>query len=63
MQCQRVGDAGYTDVGSDTASPWVDTHPVKVPGTPEWRDYRACWWDNATPSMQLRPVPRVIVND
>ena len=62
MQCQRAGDAGYADVGSDTASPWTDTRPVKVPGTPEWRDYRACWWDNSTPSMQFGPVLRVIVN-
>ena len=62
MQCLRAGDAGYTDVGSDTASPWTDTRPVKVSGTPEWRDYRACWWNNSTPSMQFGPVLRVIVN-
>lgn len=49
IQCLRAGDAGYSDVGSDTGSPWVDTRPVKAPGTPEWRDYRACWWDNSTP--------------
>lgn len=62
IQCLRAGDAGYTDVGSDTAAPWVDTRPVKVAGTPEWRDYRACWWDNATPTMNFGPVLRVIVN-
>ena len=62
MQCHTQGDAGYQDVGSDTASPWVDTRPVKVPGTPEWRDYRACWWDHSTPSMAFGPVLRVIVN-
>ncbi len=62
IQCHTQGDAGYQDVGSDTASPWVDTRPVKVPGTPEWRDYRACWWDHSTPSMAFGPVLRVIVN-
>jgi hypothetical protein len=62
IECQRQGDAGFSPVGSDTASPWTDTRPVKVPGTPEWRDYRACWWDNSTPSMQFGPVLRVIVN-
>ncbi len=62
IECQRQGDAGFSSVGSDTASPWTDTRPVKVPGTPEWRDYRACWWDHSTPSMQFGPVLRVIVN-
>jgi hypothetical protein len=49
IECQRQGDAGFTSVGSDTASPWTDTRTVKTPGTPEWRDYRACWWDNSPP--------------
>ena len=62
IESQRQGDAGFSPSGSDTASPWTDTRPVKVPGTPEWRDYRACWWDNSTPSMQFGPVLRVIVN-
>jgi hypothetical protein len=39
-----------------------DARPVKVPGTPEWRDYRACWCDNSTPNMQFCPVLSVIVN-
>jgi hypothetical protein len=38
------------------------SHIAKPPGTPELRDYRACWWNNATPSMQFGPVLPVIVN-
>lgn len=61
VQCQRAGDAGY-GCGQRHRLPWVDTRLVKVAGTPEWRDYRACWWDNSTPTMQFGPVLRVIVN-
>jgi hypothetical protein len=28
----------------------------------EWRDYRACWWDNDTASMAFGPVVRVLVS-
>ncbi len=63
IESQRQGDAGgFSPLGNDTNSPYVDSRPVKVPGTPEWRDYRACWWDNSTPTMQFGPVLRVIVN-
>ena len=41
--------------------PYNDTRPVKTPGQAEWRDYRACWWDNATASMAFGPVLRVLV--
>ena len=40
----------------------TDRRPVKVPGPTERRDYRACWWNNSTPSMQFGPVLRVVVN-
>lgn len=63
IESQRQGDTGgFTPLGTDTASPYVDTRTVKVPGTPEWRDYRACWWDDATPTMNFGPVLRVLVN-
>ena len=39
-----------------------NTRPLKAAGQPEKRRYRACWWDNSTPTMQFGPVLRVIVN-
>ena len=62
VESQRQGDPGFSALGSSTGSHFVDTRPVKVPGQPEWRDYRICWWDHSTPSMVFGPVLRVIVN-
>jgi hypothetical protein len=62
IESQRQGDAGFAFLGTDTASPYNDTRPVKTPGQAEWRDYRACWWDNDTASMAFGPVLRVLVN-
>jgi hypothetical protein len=63
LESQRQGDtAPFTFLATDTASPYHDTRPVKTPGEAEWRDYRACWWDNDTPSMQWGPIRRVLVN-
>ena len=55
-----VGGAAFAFLATDTASPYHDTRPVKVPGTAEWRDYRACWWDSDTPSIAFGPVLRVV---
>ena len=57
-----ISEFGFSALGSSTGSHFVDTRPVKVPGQPEWRDYRICWWDHSTPSMVFGPVLRVIVN-
>jgi hypothetical protein len=62
IESQRQGEAGFTFLATDTASPYNDTRPVKTPGQAEWRDYRACWWDNDTASMAFGPVLRVLVN-
>lgn len=62
IQSQVQGDADFTFLATDTASPYIDNRPVKTPGHAEWRDYRACWWDEDTPSMQFGPVLRVLVN-
>ncbi len=56
------GDTAFTFLGTDTGSPYNDLRPVKTPGQAEWRDYRACWWDNATASQAFGPVFRVLVN-
>jgi len=62
IDSMRQGDAAFSPLSTDTNAPYVDNRAVKVPGQPEWRDYRACWWDNATPSMVFGPVLRVLVN-
>ena len=61
IECQRQGESAFAALATDTASPYVDNRPLKTPGQPEWRDYRACWWDNDTPTMSFGPVLRVIV--
>jgi hypothetical protein len=62
LESKVQGDAGFTFLATDTASPYNDTRPVKTPGQAEWRDYRACWWDADTASMAFGPVLRVLVN-
>jgi hypothetical protein len=62
IESQRQGDSAFSYLATDTGSPYNDTRPVKTPGQAEWRDYRACWWDNDTASMAFGPVVRVLVN-
>jgi hypothetical protein len=62
IESQVQGDAGFSFLTNDTASPYIDNRPVKTHGQAEWRDYRACWWDNDTASMAFGPVLRVLVN-
>jgi hypothetical protein len=62
LESMRQGDAAFGFLATDTTSPYTDTRPVKTPGQAEWRDYRACWWDNDTASMAFGPVLRVLVN-
>ncbi len=62
IESQVQGETGFTFLATDTASPYNDTRPVKTAGQAEWRDYRACWWDNATASHAFGPVLRVLVN-
>jgi hypothetical protein len=57
-----MGQTFFGFLAIETSSPYVDNRPVKTPGQAEWRDYRACWWDNDTASMQFGPVLRVLVN-
>lgn len=62
IESQRQGEPGFVFLAVETSSPYVDTRPVKTAGQAEWRDYRACWWDNDTASMNFGPVLRVLVN-
>ncbi len=61
LESQRQGDPAFAFLATDTASPYLDNRPLKTPGQPEWRDYRACWWDNDTATLAFGPVLRVIV--
>jgi len=62
LESMVQGETVFTFLATDTASPYVDSRPVKTPGQAEWRDYRACWWDNDTATKQFGPVLRVLVN-
>jgi hypothetical protein len=62
LESRVQGEADYSFLATDTASPYLDTRPVKTAGQAEWRDYRACWWDNDTASKQWGPVLRAMVN-
>jgi hypothetical protein len=62
LESMVQGDSVFAFLATDSASPYLDTRPVKTPGQAEWRDYRACWWDNDTASMVFGPVLRVLVN-
>lgn len=62
IEGQVQGDSGFTFLATDTGSPYLDTRSVKNAGHAEWRDYRACWWDNDKPIVQFGPVLRVLVN-
>jgi hypothetical protein len=62
VESQRQGELGFAFLAVETSSPYVDNRPVKTAGQAEWRDYRACWWDNDTASMDFGPVLRVLVN-
>ena len=58
---QRQGELGFVFLAIDTASPYVDNRPLKVAGQTEWRDYRACWWDKTTATLNFGPTLRVLV--
>ena len=62
LESQRQGEAGFSFLATETTSPYVDNRPVKTPSQAEWRDYRACWWDNNAASYAFGPVLRVLVN-
>ncbi len=61
IQSQVQCESGFSNLATDSSSPYNDTRPVKVAGQAEWRDYRACWYDNDTASLDYGPVIRVLV--
>jgi len=62
IESQRQGETAFSFLATETNHPYVDNRPVKTAGQAEWRDYRACWCDNDTPSYAFGPVLRVLVN-
>lgn len=62
IESQRQGETGFAFLAVETTSPYVDNRAVKVAGQAEWRDYRACWWDGDTATMNFGPVLRVVVS-
>jgi len=49
----RTPGGAWGDLGTDLFSPWVDTRPLTVPGTPETREYRMFYLDGD----ELQPTP------
>ena len=45
IESQIGGEAPWGFLSIDTTSPYHDTRPLKVPGQPEKRSYRLCYWD------------------
>ncbi len=62
LQSRRQGAEAWEFLAIDTARPFRDERP-NLPGAPaEWREYRACWWDQDTPSNAFGPALRVTVS-
>ena len=56
----QVGiETDWSFVGIDTSDPYHDTRPLKVPGQPEKRRYRVCFWDG-DPTNVWSPVIEVV---
>lgn len=49
IQSEAGAGAVFSDLAVCTTSPYHDVRPLAVPGQPEKRRYRFCYWDN-TPS-------------
>ena len=49
IQSRRGGETAWTQIGSDTASPFIDSRPPLVADTPETREYRLRYHVNDKP--------------
>ena len=59
IQGQVGNETEWPVVGIDTSDPYHDTRPLKVPGQPEKRRYRVCFWDG-DPTNVWSPVIEVV---
>ncbi len=57
----RINGGPWIDVGVDLFSPFVDTRPLAVPGTPEMREYRSAYLDGDTQLPGYSQVLQVTV--
>jgi hypothetical protein len=48
------GDLELLGIASET--PFIDEHPLLVPGQPEVRSYRACFWDGGSENGDCTPI-------
>ena len=61
LQSRVQGDTAFSDLGPTTAATYEDKRPVKTPGTAEWREYRAKFWDGTEAIGAWSEVVRVTV--
>jgi len=59
IESQIADETDWTSLAIDSASPFADNRPPKVPGQPEKRRYRASYWDSK-PSKVWTPVVEVV---
>jgi hypothetical protein len=57
----KRGGGAWEMLGIDSASPYLDGRPLLVPGTPELREYRLQYYDDAAPVGDFTPVQTVTV--
>jgi hypothetical protein len=60
VQSQRGGGA-WEDLGICTRSPFMDERPLLIPGVPETRNYRACYWHKGQSTGDWSDVVSVTV--
>jgi len=53
----RTPGGAWGELGTDLFSPWVDTRPLTVPGTPETREYRMFYLDGDN----VQPTPSTVL--
>lgn len=58
IESQIAADTAWDYLAIDTSSPYNDTRPLRVPGQPEKRRYRLCYWDG-TPTNNWSDILEV----
>jgi hypothetical protein len=57
----RRGGGAWEMLGIDLASPYMDERPLLAPGTPEVREYRLQYYDDAAPAGEFTEVQSITV--
>jgi hypothetical protein len=58
IESQTAADTAWDYLLIDTTSPYNDTRPLRIPGQPEKRRYRLCYWDG-TPTNNWSDIIEV----